>query len=158
MQVSADTAYRRMISRFIATGRLIPPDVVRGVGDNPQITYNAVKSKADRYAQIENESPIDSAKGVLDEGPDSPLQDVDLRLRRGSEVSGREPDRLDATEPTAQGEQTLIEGVAPITSATRAQVGVDAPLTGGVRPMDEGLFDTGSVSYTHLTLPTIYSV
>ena len=29
MQVSADTAYRRMISRFIATGRLIPPDVVR---------------------------------------------------------------------------------------------------------------------------------
>ena len=144
MQVSADTAYTRMISRFIKTGRLIPPDVVRGVGDNPQITYNAVKSKADRYAQIENESPIDSAKGVLDEGPDSPLQDVDLRLRRGSEVSGREPDRLDATEPTAQGEQALIEGVAPITSATRAQAGVDAPMSGGARPMDEGLFDTGS--------------
>lgn len=144
MQVSADTAYTRMISRFIKTGRLIPPDVVRGVGDNPQITYNAVKSKADRYAQIENESPIDSAKGVLDEGPDSPLQNVDLRLRRGSEVSGREPDRLDASELTPQGEQALIEGVAPITSATRAQAGVDAPLTGGTRPMDEGLFDTGS--------------
>ena len=144
MQVSADTAYRRMISRFINTGRLIPPDVVRGVGDNPQITYNAVKLKANRYAQIENESPIDSAKGVLDEGPDSPLQDVDLRLRRGSEGSGRKPGRLDETEPTPQGEQALIEGVAPITSATRAQAGVDAPLTGGARPMDEGLFDTGS--------------
>jgi predicted ABC-type ATPase len=144
MQVSADTAYKRMISRFIATGRLIPPDVVRGVGNNPQITYNAVKSKADRYAQIENESPIDSAKGVLDEGPDSPLRDVDLRLRRGSEVSGREPYRLDATEPTPQGQQTLVEGVEPITDATRAQAAVDAPLTGGNRPMDEGLFDTAA--------------
>ena len=48
------------------------------------------------------------------------------------------------TERTLQGEQALIEGVAPITSATRAQAGVDAPLTGGARPMDDGLFDTGS--------------
>ena len=47
-------------------------------------------------------------------------------------------------EHTAQGEQALIEGVAPITSATRAQAGVDAPMSGGARPMDEGLFDTGS--------------
>ncbi len=52
--------------------------------------------------------------------------------------------RVRNVEPTAQGEQTLIEGVAPITSATRAQAAVDAPLTGGVRPMDEGLFDTGA--------------
>ena len=144
MQVSADTVYRRMISRFIKEGRLIPPDYIRAVGDNPRLTYNAVKSKADRYATIENESPIDSAKGVLDEGPDSPLQDVDLRLRRGSSGGGQAAGRVGETERTLQGEQTLIEGVTPITDATRAQAAVDAPLTGGARPMDEGLFDTGS--------------
>ena len=47
MQVSGDTAYRRMIGRFIGTGRLIPPDYIRAVGDNPQLTYNAIKTKAD---------------------------------------------------------------------------------------------------------------
>tara|TARA_R100000995_G_scaffold82411_1_gene56309 strand:- start:539 stop:4069 length:3531 start_codon:yes stop_codon:yes gene_type:complete len=150
MQVSADTAYRRMISRFIEKGRLIPPDYIRAVGDNPQLTYNAVKTKADRYATIENESPIDSAKGVLDEGQDSPLQEVDIRLRRGSEESGPKLSRVGQTERTAQGEQQLIEGVEPVTDATRAQAAVDAPLTGGVRPMDEGLFDTGARSQMDL--------
>tara|TARA_R100000900_G_scaffold113290_1_gene88365 strand:- start:183 stop:491 length:309 start_codon:yes stop_codon:yes gene_type:complete len=54
------------------------------------------------------------------------------------------------TERTAQGEQQLIEGVEPVTDATRAQAAVDAPLTGGVRPMDEGLFDTGARSQMDL--------
>jgi len=144
MQVSGDTAYRRMIGRFIDTGRLIPPDYIRAVGDNPQLTYNAIKTKADRYATIENESPIDSPKGVLDEGPDSPLQEVDIRLRRGPGGGGQAAGRVGQTERTLQGEQTLIEGVEPITDATRAQAAVDAPLTGGTRPMDEGLFDTGA--------------
>lgn len=47
-------------------------------------------------------------------------------------------------ENTPQGQQTLVEGVEPITDATRAQAAVDAPLTGGNRPMDEGLFDTAA--------------
>jgi hypothetical protein len=47
-------------------------------------------------------------------------------------------------ENTPQGQQTLVEGVAPITDATRAQAAVDAPLTGGNRPMNEGLFDTAA--------------
>ena len=54
------------------------------------------------------------------------------------------------TDRTAHGEQTLIDGVEPITDATRAQAAVDAPLTGGVRPMDEGLFDTGARSQMDL--------
>nr|AKH47276.1 hypothetical protein [uncultured marine virus] len=68
----------------------------------------------------------------------------DLSITGTSDINIGGPSRVRNVESTAQGEQTLIEGVAPITSATRAQAGVDAPLTGGARPMDEGLFDTGS--------------
>ena len=75
---------------------------------------------------------------------------TDLSTTGTSDVSIGDPARVRNVEPTPQGEQTLIEGVAPITSATRAQAGVDAPLTGGVRPMDEGLFDTGARSQMDL--------
>jgi hypothetical protein len=61
-----------------------------------------------------------------------------------SDVNIGDPARVRNVESTAHGKQALIEGVAPITSATRAQAGVDAPMSGGARPMDEGLFDTGS--------------
>ena len=68
----------------------------------------------------------------------------DLSITGTSNINIGGLSRVRNVESTAQGEQTLIEGVAPITDATRAQAAVDAPLTGGARPMDEGLFDTGS--------------
>ena len=48
------------------------------------------------------------------------------------------------TEATAAGEQTLIEGVAPITGRDRAEAAQNRPMQGGTRPLDEGLFDLGA--------------
>jgi hypothetical protein len=48
-----------------------------------------------------------------------------------------------ASEPTDQGEQTLVPGVAPITSRQRLAMMFAAPLTARKpqRPMNIGLFD-----------------
>ena len=49
-------------------------------------------------------------------------------------------------ETTAIGIQTLVAGVAPITSAQRLALRADAPLlpTKPQRPLDLGLFDTAA--------------
>ncbi len=49
-----------------------------------------------------------------------------------------------ATERTDVGEQTLIDGVAPITDRDRLQSAQDAPLRGGAAQADGGLFDMGA--------------
>jgi hypothetical protein len=50
-----------------------------------------------------------------------------------------------ASEPTVQGEQTLVPGVAPITPRQRLDALLNAPLTANPRvrqkPLDIGLFD-----------------
>jgi hypothetical protein len=50
-----------------------------------------------------------------------------------------------ASEPTAQGEQTLVPGVAPISPRQRLDALMNAPLTANPRilqkPLDIGLFD-----------------
>jgi hypothetical protein len=40
-------------------------------------------NKADSYATVETGNSIDSAKGVLEEGRDTPLRKAEIRLRRG---------------------------------------------------------------------------
>jgi len=63
-------------------------------------------------------------------------------------VSYREPLR---TERTAQGEQTLIPGVEPVTDKQRAEAGMAKPLAGGAKGMPEGgLFDEGARAQTDM--------
>ena len=45
------------------------------------------------------------------------------------------------TEPTAQGEQNLMEGVAPVADTDRIAAGRNAPMRGGNAPVNDGLFD-----------------
>jgi hypothetical protein len=54
-------------------------------------------------------------------------------------------DRL-ASEQTPIGEQTLVHGVAPITSRDRLAIRANAPLEPkkAQRPADHGLFDTNA--------------
>lgn len=49
-----------------------------------------------------------------------------------------------ASERTGAGEQTLIDGVDPITDRDRLDAAMDRPMRGGNRAMDDGLFDTGA--------------
>ena len=57
-------------------------------------------------------------------------------------VSPREPAPL-ASEPTPEGEQTLVPGVRPISARTRVETLMAAPLRPRVpqKPLDIGLFD-----------------
>lgn len=60
-------------------------------------------------------------------------------------MSAPEPPRF-ATEPTAQGEQSLVPGVTPITLGDRLAWRAAQPLapTKAQRPCDLGLFDTNA--------------
>ena len=151
VRVPGDEAYRRNIRRFIDTGRLVPPAYIRNVvGDNPTSTYNTLKSKANRHAEIDNSGPQSSPKRVSDTSADNPLEGIDLRLRDTTSGSGRGVREVGATEQTAQGEQRLVPGVAPVTQAERLSNQADQPLTGGDAPADFGLFDTGARQQTDL--------
>ena len=76
MNVSPETAFRRMMLRFIEKNRLIPPEIFRKMGNSPEKTYHNLKNRAHAYAQIENESGIGEPKGVLDESDSGqPLSD-----------------------------------------------------------------------------------
>ena len=131
-----------------------------------QLSGNLLRSAPESIARLENvSSSISSVRGSVKSGRTliSP-QVLSVRQRNAlpssRKTAGAEPsteknlietstvniipgsEKL-KVEDTPQGTQTLIEGVDPITSSTRVQEGMDAPLTGGSRPMDEGLFDPG---------------
>lgn len=53
-------------------------------------------------------------------------------------------DRGPLSEQTGAGEQTLIDGVAPITQRDRLNAAQNAPMRGGNAEPDIGLFDTGA--------------
>ena len=90
--------------------------------------------------------------------PESPTKgDVEPRAR-GSEdgrsdalpdrggAEGVEPDRGPLSEQTDAGDQLLVEGVEPVTQRQRLGAAQDAPMRGGNRAADEGLFDVSGRS------------
>ena len=84
MSVTYSNARSRMFMRFVKTGRLINPDYVRQVGDNPGKTYDILKQqgKADGYTRIDNNGQIDEPKDLIEDTREV-VKDTDIRLRRG---------------------------------------------------------------------------
>lgn len=84
MKVGAEEALRRMIGRFISKGRLINPEYVRDVGDNPGKTYDTIKKRglADGYARIDNEGGPDVSRPILEDTRGT-LEGFEIELRRG---------------------------------------------------------------------------
>ena len=84
MSVTYSNARSRMFMRFVKTGRLINPDYVRQVGDNPGKTYDTLKQqgKADGYTRIDNNGQIDEPKNLIEDTREV-VKDTDIRLRRG---------------------------------------------------------------------------
>ena len=148
VNVHGDEAYRRMIQRFIATGRLVHPAYVRGMGLKPLDTFNTLKSKARRYAEIDNNGPFSAEKPLIQVSADDPLEGVNIRLRRGGvgggERVGGKARSTPRTEATDQGAQGLIAGVEPLTLRDTLEEAIEAPLRGGEQPADFGLFDYGA--------------
>lgn len=152
MNVGTDEAYRRMISRFIDRGRLINPDYMRGIGLKPAETFSILKGKASRHAEIDNNGPLDAERPISQISAENPLEGVELRLRGVGRDISQELPRVEQAAPVrgAEGEQTLIPGVAPITDRARAEAALARPLRGGSAPADVGLFDEGARLQTDL--------
>ncbi len=157
MAVTADEAYRRMIGRFISTGRIIPPDYVREVGETPSATFRTLKEegKADGYAEIDNNGGFTDPKPIREVSGENPFagSKFDIPEGRGEGLSdlaggGGAPGETVPTprlsERTLAGDQTLIDGVAPITDRDRLQARAAKPLQARPRGSDTeigGLFD-----------------
>ena len=90
MDVSYINARNRMFMRFLNTGRYIPLEYIKEVGDGPMNTYNILKKEglADGYTHIDNNGQRGQPKPVI-EDTGQLLEGVDLQLRAsGPEDSG----------------------------------------------------------------------
>jgi len=155
MEVTPENAYRRMVARFVATGRIILPEYVDAVGSKPTDTFQEIKTKggADGFAQIDNNGArfdpktISEIQGInplagtrfADDGSGGPrLQQADSGRPRPNE------------EVTPAGQQTLMAGIEPITERTRLDQRMSQPLgRSGAQPNDSqigGLFDPNDPS------------
>lgn len=107
MQVNYGNARNRMFIRFINSGRLVPPQYLRDVGDNPSKTYDALKKEgvADGYTRVDNNVERDAAKPIIDDTRGI-LEGVDLRT-----TSIRGPRGEDGARPidTRDGEEFIEE-------------------------------------------------
>ena len=86
MDVSPENVMKRMLQRFIDTGKLIPIKVVKEVEDKPIKTYNKLKGKADGYAKIDNNQEF-GQNPTVQEIKSNLLQGQDFRLRQSGSGS-----------------------------------------------------------------------
>lgn len=159
MAVTPENAYKRMIGRFVAKGRLIPPDYFDAVGSKPSGTYDTLKGEADAYANIDNNQAFGQPNAVLESSETNPLAGSEFNLSGGQQDGGRpgdgragEPDGR-AAEETQAGSQLLIDGVAPISTRERVQAAADRPLIAQNRVSDSqigGLFDANDPARSDL--------
>ena len=90
MDVSYINARNRMFMRFLNTGRYIPLEYIKEVGDGPMNTYNILKKEglADGYTHIDNNGQRGQPKPII-EDTGQLLEGVDLQFRAsGPEDSG----------------------------------------------------------------------
>ncbi|MGF1626877.1 MAG: hypothetical protein ACFCVH_18510 [Alphaproteobacteria bacterium] len=110
MAVEPDEAMRRMIARFVATGRLVPPSYLKLVGSSPRDTYDQLRRLVDDYAEIDNNVGRDAAKPVLEEAGDI-LAGVELRLERdGGTGAGFRPEAVREDEARGLGAEVAPPG------------------------------------------------
>lgn len=92
------------------------------------------------YAEID---PTPTQDAVRRQAPDG-RPDQDAQPATGSRTGG--PDDRSPSEATDAGDQLLVDGVAPITQRDRLEAAQDAPMRGGNRAADDGLFDVSGRS------------
>jgi hypothetical protein len=163
MAVSPENAYQRMIGRFAATGRIIPPSYVDYVGAKPSETYRRLREAGaeNGYTEIDNNGGYGDPKRITDQQGENALAgtpyDTGPGGEQGSGPVGRTeggdgavaPQASPQSELTPAGEQTLFPGVDPITARDRLQAKANAPLQARPRQSDTeigGLFDPNDPS------------
>jgi len=94
MDVTPENAYRRMIGRFVSTGRLIPPKYMAEVGSRPTDTFMKLKKQgvADGYGRIDNNGGRNGAKQVSEISGQDPFANSPFDAAQGggngSQVNG----------------------------------------------------------------------
>jgi predicted kinase len=85
MAVTPENAYRRMIGRFAATGRIIPPEYLDMVGSKPSLTYHELKIKgaADGYAEIDNNGAFGQPQRITDRAGENALGNTRYDVQPG---------------------------------------------------------------------------
>jgi len=126
--VTYDNAFRRMIGRFIKTGRIINPEYVKAVGVSPAETYRVLRQEgvADRYAEIDaNGRPGDPPQVTDDTGALEGLSGFggDRKPLDGQDVQGAV--RQDGGNPT--------EGIALARRPQQSTMPTNRPQAGTVQ-------------------------
>lgn len=125
LAVSYDNAFRRMVARFLKTGRIINPEYVKAVGEKPAETYRALKTQADDFLEVDgNGASLDTATVLDGEGD---LAETILGPRR---------DR-DAGTVEGAGERQAPDGRQEVDAGGRTADGPRPPE--GVRAADRPL-------------------
>jgi len=146
MDVKAEVAMSRMIQRFINTGRYVPYNYLKSVGDKPMSTYNNLKREglADGYAHIDNNATTRTAPKPVIEDTRGLLEGTDLRLRRdrleGPGVGGQ-PRRPGEDQAVASKIEQFIEANTKANKASanleRGRLPDDAPEADIERPLPQ---------------------
>lgn len=68
VKVSQENAFRRMIGRFTKTGRLIPPEYSKQIGEKPAAVYQQLKGTVDDFAEIDSNGAEGSIPRLTDAG------------------------------------------------------------------------------------------
>jgi len=146
MDVKPEVAMSRMIQRFINTGRYVPYNYLKSVGDKPMSTYNNLKREglADGYAHIDNNATTRTAPKPVIEDTRGLLEGTDLRLRRdrleGPGVGGQ-PRRPGEDQAVASKIEQFIEANTKANKASanleRGRLPDDAPEADIERPLPQ---------------------
>ena len=141
MEVAYPEARRRMFGRFVETGRLIGPDHMRMVGDNPTQTYYTLKEEGvfDGYANIDNNGGLDVGPRLTDDSfngpePKAAIDGVQLQLERGRAERGAEGRPDEAAVPEA----------APASGVEQAQAAARQALDETEIPIGSTVDDAGN--------------
>ena len=146
MDVKPEVAMSRMIQRFINTGRYVPYNYLKSVGDKPMSTYNNLKREglADGYAHIDNNATTKTAPKPVIEDTRGLLEGTDLRLRRDrleGPGMGGQPRRPGEDQAVASKIEQFIEANTKANKASanleRGRLPDDAPEADIERPLPQ---------------------
>lgn len=79
--VTPAEAFKRMINRFIDTGRLININYFKSIGLKPQNNYNTIKGDFDGYARI-NQEGSQGSEEIIEQSIKANYQESNIRLRQ----------------------------------------------------------------------------
>ena len=121
MNVEPAEAYRRMIGRFLKTGRVIGSDYFGAVGDKPTKTYYTLKGEGGLHeaADIDVNGPIGAERFIDGEGTS-----LERNLRSGRD---RKPeDHPDVAAPAGPEAEAAVGHAEPVQAAMLAADHVDS--------------------------------